>query len=140
MTTCIAVVYSAVQRKAPLLALPPRPRDPHAAPSSDAPPASPSGLVARRACSWPRFRCWAISIQVSHSALHYSRACLPGLPTLHRAVQVITLEVSGPLRALDKNGLNLTFASKFPKVHFVQEVQSSPSVAIDPCTPRHLAF
>lgn len=119
-------------------------------------PPGPSTQASRSTCS-SKLRCAArLSLRTSgssslflasipvlgnfHPALHYSRACLPGLPTLHRAVQVITLEVSGPLRALDKNGLNLTFASKFPKVHFVQEVQSSPSVAIDPCTPRHLAF
>ncbi|KAH8765058.1 hypothetical protein F5883DRAFT_558306 [Diaporthe sp. PMI_573] len=58
------------------------------------------------------YRCWTISIEVSHSALHSPRTCLPAL---HRAVQVITLEVPCPVRTLDENGLNLAFASNFPK-------------------------
>lgn len=77
----------------------------------------PPVLVAVRACSWPRVPCCAGQFPSTSciAPCTIQGHCLPCLPALHRAVQVINLEVPGPVRTLDKNGLNLTFASKFPK-------------------------
>lgn len=53
---------------------------------------------------------------------------------------MITLEVPVPVRTPDKNGLNLTFASNFPKGTLSKRPNHPRPSTYNPCTPRHLAF
>jgi hypothetical protein len=95
----------------------------------------------------PHARQLPLSIEVpSHGALHYFKelptTCLPArLPARpDRAAQVTTLEVPGLVKDTRGEGAKSYFRFQVSEGHFVQEVQSCPSFAVDPCTPRHLAL
>lgn len=121
--------YSTARKSRTPLPLPPRPCGSHAAPSSVAQPPPPraSGCSSLFLASSPVL-CWAISIDVVHSALHYPRT-LPALPACPSSGGAS----DQPRGAWPGEDTRQEWAKSYLRFqvsegHFVQDAQSSPPV------------